>query len=957
MARRNRDVEETPPSLMGASISLSATLRGILDILQAQTDALGITATLSKSTQSHIVASVGAPIQTTSKLKKLWTSAQTFTTIKDAATPQHVYGAVVVLPPPKGWLHVTIRTVTPLDEKDQRIVQLYATKIASLCSHALTSPEPYTDDRSWKQIVDSYPEPLLIVDREATILYANQAAADVFQAEKPSSLVGQSELDFITHDFQDQFVSRVAALQANEATAPLAYPIVLPRGEERIVESFSIPILFQGQPAAQSVVRDITLRTRAERAVRESEERWRKLVEQHPNPIFISIAGTIVFVNPAGLQLLGASSERQVVGQRTQAILTAKYEPLLQVAPHKLRDKPEEFEIETLDGRMRCIEIYAGKIRYGGAEAVQLVLRDVTERNRYEHYLKRYTERLRMLNELQRHILAAQSFSDVAEQALTLLHKIKPYHCGTVLEYNFEQQQAHLCGTFGPPLAQHGPSHTSIPNHTIDLSVLDYIDVLRSGQQYRVHRLEANPQHELLAQLYALGIRSFVVTPMLYQGELLGALNIGVATMAAFSDDDVDIFREVADVLAIGLKQSQLHQAQHSHKVALIAAKEKAEEMNRLKSTFLANMSHEIRTPLTSIIGFADVLAEEEVSEENKEFARLIRLSGQRLLETLNSVLDLAQLEGRTLSLYPEQLDVEEEIDSLIDIFSQRAADKGLELHQTGLRIPVFANLDRGAFSRVLTNLIGNALKFTEEGGVMIDLAADPEHLYVHVKDTGVGISPSFLPDIFSEFRQESSGVSRYFEGSGLGLAITKRLVELMNGSISVVSTKGLGSTFTLTFPRIHPSDVCLDHTPSYLSGTITGPKPCVLVVEDNEDTLQLITHFIQANYTLLLAQTAEEAYQLATQHTIDAFLIDINLGAPKTGVDVLQELRTLPTYTQTPMLACTAYALPSNREQLLEAGFDGYISKPFTRSTLLTTLHEALANAASQGGIKHQEE
>ena len=238
----------------------------------------------------------------------------------------------------------------------------------------------------------------------------------------------------------------------------------------------------------------------------------------------------------------------------------------------------------------------------------------------------------------------------------------------------------------------------------------------------------------------------------------------------------------------------------HAYEQGLIAAKEQAEGLARMKSTFLANISHEVRTPLAGIIGFAEVL-EEEVGDAHREAATLIRQSGLRLLETLNSVLDLARLEANALELYRERLDVAAEVREAARLFRPAATRKGLALDAAVPPAPTHAFLDGPIFHRVLANLLSNALKFTEDGHVRVEVEAAATDIVVRVRDTGVGIAPGFLPHVFDEFRQESSGLTRSHQGSGLGLAITKRLVELLRGRIEVESTKGEGTTFTVRFP------------------------------------------------------------------------------------------------------------------------------------------------------------
>ena len=229
--------------------------------------------------------------------------------------------------------------------------------------------------------------------------------------------------------------------------------------------------------------------------------------------------------------------------------------------------------------------------------------------------------------------------------------------------------------------------------------------------------------------------------------------------------------------------------------------KELSRELDRLKSAFLSTMSHELRTPLTSIIGFADILSN-YVDDSNKEYTQLIEENAQRLLDTLGAVLDLAQLEGQSLEIDPAPLNLEEHTKSIVDTFRPLAEEKDLELVvDCEPDTYSIAKVDSEAQTRVVRNLVSNAIKFTRKGKVHVGIRTSESQVVVEVKDTGVGISKEFLPQIFDEFVQESSGIKRAFAGSGLGLAITKRLVELGGGSIDVESKKGKGTTITVSYP------------------------------------------------------------------------------------------------------------------------------------------------------------
>ena len=253
--------------------------------------------------------------------------------------------------------------------------------------------------------------------------------------------------------------------------------------------------------------------------------------------------------------------------------------------------------------------------------------------------------------------------------------------------------------------------------------------------------------------------------------------------------------------------QVRRDQAQEYQAAELRAARDRAEELARLKDAFLANMSHEIRTPLTAIIGFSELLAD-EVPEASRDFALRIENGGRRLLETLNSVLDLARLEADQVTLTPSAVPLHREVVEVARLYEQRAARKNV-----GLRVYVPENLhvwaDRAALHRVVTNLLSNAVKFTERGTITVytESVADPgpPRLRLCISDTGPGIDPRFLPRLFNEFEQASSGQSRTHEGSGLGLAITRRLIRLMDTEIEVESQIGEGTTFTVTLPTYQP--------------------------------------------------------------------------------------------------------------------------------------------------------
>lgn len=263
------------------------------------------------------------------------------------------------------------------------------------------------------------------------------------------------------------------------------------------------------------------------------------------------------------------------------------------------------------------------------------------------------------------------------------------------------------------------------------------------------------------------------------------------------------IFRDFNSnpIRAVGITQDIT--ARKTLERELIEARLAAEEMNRLKSAFLANMSHEIRTPLTAVIGYADVLSEQLNGSELGEYSEVIRRAGKRLLATINSLLDLAKIEAGMLELYPEPVNLNTLVASIVEEMQPIARQSDLLLEMESAQSEFICDADRNSIACILYNLIGNALKFTPYGGVVVRLSeaaiGTAPAVMIDVIDTGVGIKDATR--IFEPFVQESDGVARKYEGTGLGLSITRRLTELFGGSITLRSKLGVGTTFTVVLP------------------------------------------------------------------------------------------------------------------------------------------------------------
>ena len=376
-------------------------------------------------------------------------------------------------------------------------------------------------------------------------------------------------------------------------------------------------------------------------------------------------------------------------------------------------------------------------------------------------------------------------------------------------------------------------------------------------------------------------------------------------------------------------------------------AKEQAEELSKIKSNFLANMSHELRTPLVGILGFAELLKEELQKEELKEMADRILTSGNRLMSTLNSVLDLSRIEANKVDLRIWPYRIAELVKSQVQLFEAVAERKNLYLKTIIEDETVCSEVDEQIFRQIINNLVNNALKYTLSGGIIVtvDSLYDGTNNYtsITVKDTGIGIPEESLGMIFQEFRQVSEGFSRHFEGTGLGLTITKKFVEIMNGRIGVVSKVGTGSTFTVLFPLIEEyvtSEVNTDqgnesHS-EFSEENQTGRQPKVLVVENDEASIDITRLFLRKFCQLEFAESGEEAIKMVGQTNYDIILMDINLGVGMSGIDATRQIRKINGYKNTAIVALTGFAMRGDREEFIKAGCTHYLSKPFSKQSII---------------------
>jgi PAS domain S-box-containing protein len=374
------------------------------------------------------------------------------------------------------------------------------------------------------------------------------------------------------------------------------------------------------------------------------------------------------------------------------------------------------------------------------------------------------------------------------------------------------------------------------------------------------------------------------------------------------------------------------------NEIALLEAKRVAEQASRAKSEFLANMSHEIRTPMIGIIGYSELLATTELTDEQKQYLATICISGDNLMTLIDDILDLSKIEAGKLDINREDFSLHKCIMELVTSQMTQFSSKGLS-YEINIPddLPDVLVGDPLRIKQILLNLLGNAIKFTEQGSITISVAvvqrsADKLLLDISVEDTGVGIAAEALERIFEPFTQADGTTSRRFGGSGLGLSICQRLTGLIGGSLRVNSREGIGSCFSLRLPlAISTVGITTAHRPAQEQEVWKGPDLKILLVEDNPTSINYTLEVLKMMVSSVpVAKNGKLALDYLKTNTVDLVLMDIQMPE-MSGDDALRLLREREQKDgrRLPVIAMTAYALKGDKEKYLEMGFDGYLSKP----------------------------
>jgi signal transduction histidine kinase/CheY-like chemotaxis protein len=432
--------------------------------------------------------------------------------------------------------------------------------------------------------------------------------------------------------------------------------------------------------------------------------------------------------------------------------------------------------------------------------------------------------------------------------------------------------------------------------------------------------------------------------------EKLAQSNVDIAEALKFRNDaKQDISREYAN--------DAIQFAQKGQAFAEIATLV-AEKANRVKSEFLANMSHEIRTPMNAIIGLANILLTTRLDDKQKKCVTVLQTSADGLMDLINDLLDIEKIESETIELESAPFNMTAILEQVISVMSARAHEKNIGLdvkYEAGLYKTFIG--DSGRIRQILLNLVGNAVKFTNEGSVSVFLSNGgggngTKNINISVTDTGIGISENRVFEVFGRFIQADSSITRIYGGTGLGLAISKSLAERMGGSITVTSEVGVGSVFTLhlCLPVLASENSLLPNGENiiYLDKKENIQKLPILLVEDYEPNILVATIMLNNfGYRYELARNGQEAIDKFSPGKYSLILMDVQMPIMD-GYETTRHIRGFEKVKDNnkriPIIAMTAHALKGDREKCVGVGMDDYIPKPFNPHQLQAILIKHLS-------------
>lgn len=695
-------------------------------------------------------------------------------------------------------------------------------------------------------------------------------------------------------------------------------------------------------------------REAAEEALREGEERYRVLVENANDIVYmLSLDGRITSINKAAETITGYSTD-ELLSMNIKDLAAAGSKPVIeQMLETKNGNGTRtnfEITIHTKNGNLLTLEV-SNRVISKGLVSIHGIARDISMRRRAEEALREADQRA--LSEYER-LLERISGLAVALGTGRELNTI----FGALGEFTRVSVpcDGFFVSLYDPIRDVRTACYAWADHKELDVSELPPMPITTSGPNSRAVRLaqviitndymSATRGHPSVIVGPDDGLRpqSSMAIPMSVMGRIVGTIEVQSYKKDAYRRQHATAMEMAANLTAVAIENIRLLKLER-------AAKESAEESNRLKDEFLATVSHELRTPLTAILGWSRLLESGSLSGPAElQAIDTIWRNAKAQAQIIDDILDVSRIITGNLYMELHPVELAPIIENAVNVVRPTADAKGIKIECELDQVPAVVSGDANRLQQVVWNLLSNAVKFTHSGGrVNVNVSQQNSSVKVSVCDTGQGISREFLPYVFDRFRQADSTTTRQHGGLGLGLAIARHLIEIHGGTINAESDgAGRGATFTISLPALD-SMTNQNELPTATSGRqIKAPMllsgVCVLVVDDDEDTLQLMATALSSRQAKVVAvSSAGEAIRAIEINRPDVLVSDIAMP-DEDGYGLIERIRTMEKdYANSiPAVAITAYAKDEDRERALSSGFQLYLAKPVELTELISVVAQA---------------